>query len=91
MACRALIDKYDKHNRICNTAKAYDPKITEFKLYCKTFYNNDAMLMYHVTRGKVEWFLTYNFFQEAKQRGRRKGVAKGAPQLDCETMLTDRS
>ena len=37
-----------------------------------------------MTRGKVELFLTYNFFQEAKQRGKRKGVAKGTPQLDYE-------
>ena len=84
IVCRALCDKYDEHNRIRNTAKAYDPKIAEFKLWCRTFYNNDAMLMYQVTRGKVESFLTYNFFREAKPRGKQKGVPKGAPQLDYE-------
>ena len=84
MVCQALVDKYDEDNRIRNTAKAYDPKVAEFELWCKTFYNNDAMLMYQVTRGKVESFLTYNLFREAKPRGKRKGVAKGAPQLDYE-------
>ena len=39
MACQALVDKYDEHNHIWNTSKAYNPKIAEFKL----FYNNDAL------------------------------------------------
>ena len=82
MVCRAIVNKYDEHNRIWNTAKAYNPKIAEFKLWCKTFYNNNAILMYQVTRGKVESFLTYNFFRQAKPRGKQKGVPKGAPQLD---------
>ena len=68
-----VFTKYDKHNRICNTTRAYDPKIAEFKLYCKTFYNNNATLMYQMTRGKVELFVTYNLFQEAKQRGKQEG------------------
>ena len=84
LVCRALHDKYDEHNRIRNTARAYGPKIKEFKLYCRTFYDNDAMLTYQVTRGKVESCLMYNFFREAKPRGKRKGVPKGAPQLDYE-------
>ena len=28
--------------------------------------------------------MTHNFFQEAKPRGKQKGVPKGAPQLDYE-------
>ena len=72
----------DEHNRIWNIAKAYDPKIAEFKLYCKTFYNNDKILTYQVTRGKVELFLTYIFFVRQSQEERKKGVPRGAPQLD---------
>ena len=73
MVCQAwLVDKYDKHNRLWNTAKAYNPKIAEFKLYCKTFYNNNTIVTYQVTRGKVELFLTYNFFCEAKLRERER-------------------
>ena len=56
------MDKYDEQNCLHNAAKAYDPKFAEFKLYCKTFYNNNTILTYQVTRGKVESFLTYNFF-----------------------------
>ena len=62
MVCQELVDKYDEHNQIGNMAKAHDPKIAEFKLWCRTFYNNDTILMYQVTRGKVELFSTYNLF-----------------------------
>ena len=69
MVCWLLVDKYDEHNSLGNTSTAYNLKIVEFKLYCKTFYNNDAILMYQVTRGKVVLFLTYNFqSQEGPQR-----------------------
>ena len=72
-----IMDKYDKYNQLWNTAKAYDPKIVKFKPWCKTFNNNEKILTYQVTRGKVESFLTYVFFVRQRKEGSKREYQEG--------------
>ena len=78
IAAMCTANQRDEHGRIHNTHRAYHPKLQEFKLFCRTFYNQDEALTYQITKAKVETYLTYSFYREVKPRGRRKGAASGA-------------
>ena len=83
VAAMCTADIYDEHGRIRNTYKAYQPKLAEFNLYCKTFYNTDQALTYQITKNKVESYLAYCYYREAEPRGRQKGGGtRGGVQLD---------
>ena len=82
IAAMSTANIYDEHGWIWNTQKAYQPKLTEFNLYCKMFYNTDAALTYQITKNKVELYLSYTFYCKSKPRGWQKGGGKTGVQLD---------
>ena len=72
IAAMCTADIYDEHGCIQNTYKAYQPKIDEFNLYCKTFYNTNKALTYQITKNKVESYLSYCW----------RGPVLGGPRCD---------
>ena len=64
-----------KHGCLRNTQRAYKPKVEEFKLYCKTYFNKTTkLLVYQVTTTKVDAFLTYIFLRSQAKRPTKGGL-----------------
>ena len=54
-----------------NTKKTLDPKLEEFREYCRHEYK-DEDAPYTVTKNKVWWFMLYQSFRAPKKRGAKK-------------------
>ena len=80
----AIVEREDKHGRTRNTILAYEPKINKYRRYCELFFSHDMQVVYQVTKLKVEQYLSYCFYREAKPRGRKKGQggARGTVYID---------
>ena len=54
-----------------NTKKIYDPKLEEYREYCRSEYKHEDA-PYTVTRNKVWWFMLYQAMRKPKKRGGKK-------------------
>ena len=64
----------DMYGKKKNKAKAYDPKLDEFRLYCDHYYKTLEDAKNQITRTKVDQYLTYCYYSEQKPKGQKGGV-----------------
>ena len=60
-----------------NTKLAYEPKINEFKSFCRfAFGSHGAQDLYVITNEKVRYFMFYQCFRNKRQQGKTRSAAE---------------
>jgi hypothetical protein len=79
-----IVNRIYKQNICLNTARAYDPKVEEFKCYCESkFLFLPPESLYTVTHKKVYPFIFYQCFWDKKPHGHHD-----APKFDYQDYLS---